>query len=181
MIKRILLSLLIIVGVGGSAVAGTQALLSDTATMSASTFDTGSVHLQIAKDSTSWLDSIEGFTDTLRPGQSKEYYIWLKNNTPDLSLALSARADTTSGTISPTKVTIAFTEVDGSGVVVGETVTNPLSTWDNVTPSTFGAGFDLPANTGQRYKMTVSLDDSATAGDFGFSFIFTGTQVVPES
>ncbi len=46
--KKIILSLLIIGGVGASAVAGTQALLSDTAVLAANTVSTGSVDLEVS-------------------------------------------------------------------------------------------------------------------------------------
>lgn len=82
MFKRILLSLGVIAVVGGAAVAGTQALLSDSVSLTANTFSTGSVDLQIWNGSTYVDGPVTGFTENnLLPGVAgTPHVVWLKNN-----------------------------------------------------------------------------------------------------
>lgn len=180
--KKLAFSLLVVAAVGVTGVSATRALLNDTATLGASTFSTGTVDLKISKDGGSFVDGpVEGFTDTLRPNEKKDFEIWLKNTTPDAVFKLDGKAlsPTMSEGIEPGDIKISFTEVnpDGSAMDGGATVSKTITTWDDGDP--LGTGFTLAANTAQRYKMSVELDDSAPNGTFSFSFEFTGTQVLP--
>lgn len=180
--KKLIFSLLVVAAVGATGVSATRALLSDAATLGASTFSTGTVDLQISKDGDIFGNGpVDGFNDSVRPGEKKEYEIWLKNATTDTVFKLDGKAltPTMSEGIESGDIKIAFTEVNanGSDMVGGATVSKTITTWDDGDP--FGAGFNLPADTAQRYKMSVELDDGAPAGTFSFSFEFTGTQVLP--
>lgn len=178
--KKLIFSLLVVAAVGATAVSATRALLSDAATLGESTFSTGTVDLQISNGGPYGDGPVTGFSDSLRPGENKNYSVWLKNNTSDVVFKLDGKALTPvlSAGIDKGDVKIRFTEVnaDGSDLIGGATIQKTLTTWEGGDP--FGAGFNLPANGEQRYKMNVELDDSAPAGTFSFSFEFTGTQVI---
>lgn len=181
-IKKLILSLAIITAVGATGVSATQALLNDQAVLGESTFTTGTVNLLISSGGNYEDTSDTGFTAlNLRPGTSKDFDIWLKNGTSDVVFKLDGKAlgFTQTGGITTSQVKVKFTEVntDGSPLVGGATVQKTLSTWAGGDP--FGTGFNLPANSEQRYKMNVELDDAAPTGEFKFSFEFTGTQVIP--
>gem|GEM_PF-2404266 len=176
---------MIIAAVGATGVSATRALLNDSAVLGTSTFSTGTVDLQISStNGNSFTDGpVPGFTDTLNPGTSKNYSVWLKNATPDVDFSLNGHALNVvlSPGITTTFIKIAFTKVadDGSAIVGAPTVLKTMTLWAGGDP--FGSTFNLAANTAQRYKMNVSLDDSAPAGSFSFDFQFTGTQVIPPS
>ena len=181
LLKKLIVSLLIIAGVGTTAVASTRALLSDQATLGSNTFSTGTVDLQIAKEQSggTFEDSVLGFTETILPGETITNYFRLKNNSTDATFSIAAQAATVSGTISPTDLTIKLTPVNSSEEPVGATVTKTLADWVS-TP----AGLGLP-NIGdgdtQEYKMDVVLDEDVTteSASVTFDMIFTGTQVTP--
>ncbi len=176
MIKRIILSLLIIGGVGASAFAGTKAIgLTDTATLSASTFSTGTADLQISNGTTgAFADSAEGFTTSLLPGKTFTKYIRLRNNSTDVDFSIAAQATAVSGSIEASNVTVVFTPVNGSEVAVGSPVSQILANW--TTPTGLGTP-NILATKNQEYKMDVTLSSSvSTPGSFVFSFLFTGTQ-----
>jgi hypothetical protein len=183
MIKKLVLSLLIITAVGATGASATRALINDSAVLGTSTFSTGTVDLQISStDGNSFSNGpVNGFTGSINPGTSKDYTVWLKNNTPDADFSLSGQAIDVvrSEGITNTHIKIAFTKVnvDGSVISGAPTVSKTMTSWSGGDP--FGGSFHLAANTAQRYKMTVSLDDSAPAGTFSFGFQFTGTQAVP--
>ncbi len=182
MLIKLILSLIIIVGVGAAAFSATSALLSDTAILAANTFSTGTFDLQISKSTSSnpttfASDSITGFTDTFLPGQSKSKTFWLKNNSTDIDFATAAQSSSISGEISPGSVTVAFTPVSNDDTsVVGTATSHTLTEWGSVSA--------LDSNIGhggkQRYRMEVTLDPSVTTtGSINFDFVFTGTEVVP--
>lgn len=181
MIKKLIVSLLIVGSVGATAVASTQALLTDQATLGANTFSTGSVDLVIAKGQSggSFADSTLGFTETILPGETFTDYFRLKNVSDDAHLAIAAQAASISGSINPADITIKLTPVNTDEVAVGATVTKTLADWLS-TP----AGLGLP-NIGdgdtQEYKMDVVLDEDVTteSASVTFDLIFTGTQVTP--
>ncbi|HZE86797.1 MAG TPA: hypothetical protein VE090_01185 [Methylomirabilota bacterium] len=107
MIKRIILSLLIIIAVSGAAFAGTRALLSDQATLAASTFSTGTVDLRISNSvstSASFADSQPGFTGSLLPGQTQTKFFRLRNLSSDTDFSVTGQAASISGTLDGDKV-----------------------------------------------------------------------------
>jgi len=181
MIKRILLSLLIITAVGASAVGATKALLSDSVTLTANTFSTGTVDLKIAtgKNGGTFQDTQVGFTETdIFPGQTRTNFFRLRNvgsGSPDLLII--AQAANVSGGIAASDVTITITPVNSSDVPVGSAVSHTLDSWlstpDSLSPP------NISANTTQRYKMNVTISSSVTTASASsiFDFVFTGTQV----
>lgn len=187
MIRKILLSLLIVVGVGGSAVVGTQALLSDNASLTLNTFSTGTVGLEVATNPvTTFAESLPGFSNTnMLPGQTSSHFFKLRNNEADVDLSIAAQAiNVNQGGIDPSKVVIKFspwtTGTTGGSLVVGGAVTShTLQEWKN------GASLGNPAlsksSTGRYYRMDVTIDSSVTGNLSSiFDFVFTGTQVLPE-
>lgn len=180
MIKRLLLSLFIIIGVSGSVFVGTKALLSSQATLAANSFSTGTAGLQISKSisssPSSWTDdSIAGFTGKVLPGQTVSQTVWLRNNSSDVDFSIAAQSASISGEIVPANVTVAFTPVNNDGTSsVGTPVSHTLTDWGSPT----SLGTTIIHNNGkQRYKMDVSFSSSiSTAGSSTFDFIFTGTQ-----
>ena len=184
MIKRLFLSLLIISGVSASTFVATKALLeTNPVTLASNSFDTGSVNLQIASDgeSTWHNDSVTGFTGSIKPGESKSFYVKLKNNTTDVSLRLAGQVPTpaVTGAVTAGDVSLIFTPVDGSGNTTGpSTTSHTLSTFAN--PQNFQTSLNLPPSAEQRYRMDVKMSSSVGgAGTVNFSVIFTGTQVTP--
>lgn len=177
MIKRLLLSLGVITVVGSLAVYGTQALLSDTVTLTANTFSTGTVDLQIW-DGDSYEDTSVGFTETMFPGESSDpHAFWLKNNASGVDLSIAAAATVTDNEIDPTLVEVTIVAVDGANTPVGTPVTKLLSDW--TTPSALGLP-DITTNGEQKYLMTVTFDESIedAGATSAFDFTFTGTQVL---
>jgi len=173
----------IITAVSVGAFAATRASLSDQAVLAVSTFSTGTVELQISKSlsssptSGSFEDiSVPGFTDQVLPGHTVSEFFWLKNHSSNnADLDISAQA-TPSGTIDPTKVTIAFTPVDNTATISGTpTTTFTLSDWSSL-PRSLSNTILHSVNSGrQRYRMDVSLDSSiSTSGSTIFDFVFTG-------
>jgi hypothetical protein len=184
MIKRLLLSLLIITGVSSSAFVATKALLeTNGVTLAANSFDTGSLSLQITKDGdTTWHnDSVTGFTGQLKPGETKSYYVWLKNSTADVTLRIASQVPTptVTGGVTAGDISLVFTPVDASGTPTGSSTTShSLTTFAN--PQSFQSSLNLPPTVEQRYKMDVKMGSSVdTQGSVNFSVIFTGTQVTP--
>lgn len=177
MFKRILLSLGVITVVGGSAIVGTQALLSDNVSLTANTFSTGSVELKIW-DGDSYEDTTTGFSATLFPGQpSGPHVVWLKNNNSGVSFDISAIATVTTETISSDDVMVTLVAMDNAGTTqTGTPVTQTLTAWETSTALGLPT---VPTNGEQRYHMTVTIDpDVTTSGaTSAFDFTFTGTQV----
>jgi hypothetical protein len=131
--KKLIFSLLVVAAVGATGVSATRALLSDAAVLGTSTFSTGTVDLKISKDGVVFEDGeVTGFNDTLRPGEKKNFTIWLKNATTDAIFKLDGKAlnPTMSAGITPGDIKIAFTEVnaDGSVMVGGATVSKTITT-----------------------------------------------------
>src|SRR6266498_6106707 len=91
MIKKLLLSLTIIVAVGASAFTATKALLSDQVTLSANAFSSGSVDLQIKIGGDPYGDTHVGFTETVFPGQTKTKFFKLKNNKNNIPLTITTQ------------------------------------------------------------------------------------------
>lgn len=179
--KKILLSLGTVMTVGGAATVGTYALLNDSVTLTANSFSTGSVDLQIWDFPTStYGETTVGFNDTMLPGgTSGPHVFWLKNNDSGAGLAITGVATITdfgSGDYDPTDLMITMQAVtpDGSGNV-GAPVTQSLAAW--TSPTAFGP--NIPDNGEQRYHMTVTLDSGVTtsAATVSFDFTFTGTQI----
>ena len=184
MIKKLLVSLMIITGVSASAFVATKALLdTNGVTLAANSFDTGSLSLQITKDGdTTWHnDSITGFSGQLMPGETKSYYVWLKNATTDVTLRIASQVPTptVSGGVDAGDISLIYTPVDVSGSPTGSSTTShSLATFAN--PQSFQTSLNLPPTAEQRYKMDVKMSSSVdTAGSVNFSVIFTGTQVTP--
>src|SRR5438105_158811 len=98
MIKRLMLSLLIITAVGASGFLGTKALLADQATLAASTFSTGTEDHKISTSqsasptSTTFVDQKAGFNDKILPGQTKSELFWLRNNSTEVDFAIAAQS-----------------------------------------------------------------------------------------
>jgi len=179
MFKRILLSLGIIAVVGSSAVVGTRALLSDTATLTANSFSTGTVDLQIARDDTGYADTQTGFTLTnLFPGQTGSAFFWLRNNST-VEFTLTGQVTDLSGTVAGSDVDLRVFPVDGTGTYVGGTVTGPftLAQW-NASPQVIN---NLLAGVGQRFKAEITIHSNVTVGGGtdNFNMSFVGTQVAP--
>ncbi len=180
MIKRIILSLLIIAGVSASGVTATKALLSDQATLTANTFSTGTVDLKISTSQAlsggTFVDQKVGFTDKVLPGQTISELLWLKNSSSDVDFAIAAQAASISGELNPADVTVAFTPMDDAGTTaVGSTVSHTLDVWVT-SPTSLGTPNIIHGDK-QRYKMEVTLASSvSSAGSIIFDFIFTGTQ-----
>jgi hypothetical protein len=179
MIAKLLLSLLIIVGVGASAFTATKALLSDQATLTANTFSTGTVSLLVDNDITGadFDESKTGFSQTLFPGQTVTNYLRLQNDGSGVALSIQAQATSVGGTINPDDVTVTLTAVDGTNAPVGSPVSKTLTQWETIG----GLGnTNVPSDGIQRYKMDVSLDSGVTASgaSVNFNFVFTGTQVL---
>ncbi len=187
MIKKIILSLLIIGGVGASAVAGTQALLSDTATLTANTFSTGTIGLEVATTPvTTFANELPGFSNSnMLPGQTASYFFKLRNNEADVDLSIAAQAiNVNVGGLDPAKVIVTFSPwssgtTSGSLVSGGTVTTHTLQEWKS------GFSLGLPnltkSSTGKYYRMDVTIDPSVNTGGMSsiFDFLFTGTQTVP--
>lgn len=184
MIKKLLLSLFIIMGVSASAFAATKALLTDQVSLTANAFTTGTVDLQITTGTgTDYADTHTGFTGTLFPGQSTTKFVKLRNNGSGTTLSIQAQATNVgTGGIPPAQVSVAFTpwtsgSTSGSPETGAITTTHTLSEW--ATPTDLG----IPAMTSgsiQYYKMDVSIGANVTtSGSSTFDFIFTGVQAVP--
>ena len=183
MFKNLLLSLGTITVVGGIAIAGTQALLSDEVTLTANTFSTGSVDLQISTNDSVYTDTTTGFSQTVFPGHtSLPHYFWLKNNNSGVGLDIEAQAIVDDeNDIDPDLVEITITAVTGGGDLLdGSTpITHTLSEWSTLP---IALGFpSIDSNHKQRYSMTVTFDSSITESGAAsiFDFTFTGTQVAP--
>lgn len=182
MIRKLLLSLMIITGVSASAFVATQALLADTATLAANTFSTGSVDLQINSNGDSlYSDSEPGFTDTLFPGQAKAKFFKLKNNGSGTTLSIAAQSANISG-IPADKVIVSFTPWTSSTTAGNPEsgsvkTTHTLAEW-LATPADLGTP-NLASNGVQDYRMDVMIDPSVSAASSSttFDFVFTGTHV----
>src|SRR5690242_20384793 len=91
LLTRLFLSFAIVIAVGASSVSAAKALLADPVTLTANTFSTGTVDLQITTGSgTDYADSHVGFTDTIFPGQTKSKIVKLRNNGSGTPLAIAA-------------------------------------------------------------------------------------------
>ena len=187
MIKKLILSLLIIAGVGGSAVMGTRALLSDTASLTTNTFSTGTIGLEVATNPvTTFAKNLPGFSNTnMLPGQTSTHFFKLRNNGADVDLSLAAQAiGVNTGGLDPSKIIVKFspwsTGTTGGSLVSGGTVTShTLLEWETGFP--LGTPNLSQSSTGKYYRMDVTIDPSATTGGMSsiFDFVFTGTQVGP--
>jgi hypothetical protein len=185
MIKKLLLSLAIVVAVGGSAIVATKALLSDQVTLTASSFSTGTANLQITVGADQLGDTHVGFTETVFPGQSKAKFFKLRNNNSGFPFEISAQSGSIIG-LPGDKVHVSFTPWSSDGGVSGTTghaetgavkTTHTLTEW--LTPGGLGLP-NIPNNSTQDYKMEVEVDSSiSTPGTSTFDFTFTGTQVNP--
>jgi hypothetical protein len=138
MIKKLIISLLVLVTVSTTAFASTKALLQGSVTLATNVFATGTANLQISQDTTGSptgfnSTSVVGFNDTIRPNHSKNYFFWLRNNETDGSIMALAGQATNSGssTISGGLVTITLQPVDSTGTPVGGTTstTGTLTQW----------------------------------------------------
>lgn len=190
MIKKLLLSLLIIAGVSGSAILGTQALLTDTATLAANTVSTGSINLTISNSQsstnpTTFSESRPGFNNVaVRPGQTKSFLFWLKNNETDVAMSLSGQATvaTTTDGVAENQVIISIIPVNDDGTDIGGApiASANLQQWKaSVLSFGFPPAYELLANTRHRYRMDVKMDNGITLpGTATFDFVFTGTEVV---
>ena len=178
MFKKFLLSLGVLAFAGGSAVLGTQALLSDDVTLTANTFTTGTVDLQIRVGANPYADTQAGFSATLLPGQSSTSEFLLKNNDSQVDLEISAQSIVTGSVLDPSLVMVEFTAVDAINVPTGTPVSQSLAAW--TTPTSLGLP-NIISNGEQKYLMKVTIDPSVTASNVSsvFDFVFTGTQVVP--
>ncbi len=181
-IVRLLLSLLIIVGVGAGALTATKALLSDQAVLTANTFSTGTVDLQVSSGKTSpFGDSVDGFKVTkMLPGATDTEFFRLKN-IGDVDLAITAQAASISGDLNANDITITITPVDSLyHPIVGSTpITHSLHEWE--TPTSLGIpniSHGGTSGTIQRYQADVTISSGVTTGGASsiFDFIFTGTQ-----
>ena len=179
MVVKLVLSLLIIVGVGAASASATQALLTDTASLTANTFSTGSVNLLINVNKTggSFGDTKTGFSQTLLPGETVTKFIRLKNEDSGVDLAIAAQAVNVTGAISPEDVNVTFTAVDSLDAPVGAPVTKTLAAWQTIGDL---GDPDIASDATQRYTMDVEIDESVTSPGISvtFDFVFTGTQVV---
>lgn len=180
---RLFLSLFLIVAVSTTAFASTRALLSDQVTLTANTFSTGTVDLQITTGSgTDYADTHVGFTGALLPGQTITKFVKLKNNSTDVDLSIAAQAANVTG-ISGDNVSVSFTPWTTS------TVGGHMETGASVTTHTLNEWLASPANLGvpdidngstQYYRMDVTIDGSVTSSSStSFDYVFTGTQVNP--
>jgi hypothetical protein len=181
MFKKLLLSLLIIAGVGAASVSATQALFQDTAVLAENTFSTGTADLQVATSPvTDYADSKAGFTNTsLLPGQTVTFPFRLRNNSSDVEFSIQAQATITgTNTLPADKIHLTFTAVDSSGDPISTPVTDTLDNWTSVK-----ALGDPIIDDGefQRYEMDVMVDETITDQNASVSFdlTFTGTQVTP--
>lgn len=183
MIKRLLLSLFIIIGAGGSVAVGTHALLNDSVTLTANAFSTGSVDLQIAVGDANYSGTHAGFTDTVMPGQTKSKSFKLKNNGSGVDLAIAAQAVSVSG-LPADKVFVSITPWTSSSTTSGVPESGAVTTTHTLADWASGASLGNPnigSNNVQDYKMDVRVDESVnTSGTSSFDFIFTGTQVNPQ-
>lgn len=180
MFKNLLLSLGTITVVGGIAIAGTQALLSDEVTLTANTFSTGSVDLQISVGS-GFANTQVGFSQTMLPGHySDPKYFWLRNDLPGDPMSIQGQATNLSGTINSDRVQIEIIPVNPDNSAIDGTtgVKQSLTDWGNITAL---GNPNIPAGQNQKYKMTVYFESDITAelASSIFDFNFTGTQVAP--
>ncbi|CAN5132661.1 hypothetical protein BH11PAT1_BH11PAT1_6720 [soil metagenome] len=180
---RLILSIFLIIAVSSTAFASTRAVLSDQVTLTANTFSTGTVDLQITTGSgTDYAETHAGFSGTLLPGQTTSKFVKLRNNGSGVDLAIAAQAANVSG-LSGDNVTIAFTPWSSSTVsghieTGASTTTHTLAEW-LAAPGSLGNP-NLTSGSIQYYKMDVTIHNSVTtSGNTNFDFIFTGTQVVP--
>ena len=154
MFKKILLSLGTIAAIGGIAVMGTQALLSDEVTLTANTFSTGSVDLRISVGS-GWGETQEGFTVTgMLPGDTSQHELWLQNNNSGADLEISAQATNRTGTLSRHDILIRFiaVESDNTPISGGTDIAKTLAEWG--TPSPFESP-NIASGGMQKYLMEV--------------------------
>ncbi len=181
MIKRIILSLLIIAGVSASGVTATKALMSDQATLTANTFSTGTVDLQIATSPvTDYGDTKLGFSNNaMLPGQAVTFPFRLKNNSAGADFSIQGQASINgTNTLPADKISLTFTAVNTSGDPVGAPVTDTLEHW--LAIKDFGNPVIMHGQF-QRYKMDVKIDEAVIvpSASVNFDLIFTGTQVNP--
>lgn len=176
LIKKLLISLVIISTLGATSIVATRALLSDHAVLSANTFSTGTADLLIGKgQSGSFADTQTGFTSNLLPGEIITNYLRLKNNSSEVDFTIAAQASNVGGNISPNDVTVTYTPVNSSEVAVGASVSHSLADW-STTPASLGTPNIADGDT-QEYQMDVSLSSSVSStGTATFDFMFTGTQ-----
>lgn len=181
MIIRLFISLFLIVVVSTTAFASTRALLSDEVTLTANTFSTGTVDLQITTGTGSdYAETHAGFSGTLLPGQTTNKFVKLRNNGSGVAMTIAAQAANLAG-IPGNKVVVSFTPWT-SGSLSGHiedgaiTTTHTLTEWAT-TPTDLGNP-TLGSGNIQYYKMDVTIDPSVTtSGSTNFDFVFTGTQV----
>lgn len=178
MFKRILMSVMVMTLVGGSAFTGTRALLSDTVTLTDNTYSTGSIDLQIGKDGDpDWHDAtVAGFTNlNLLPGNSADNYPWLRN-TSNTNMIVSVKATVTDNSLNPDKVLLSFLPVDGGGNSAG-TVFGPYPL-SGYTAGPSNLPDTLLAGEAKRYKMTVQIASDVTTSNATskFNLEFVGTQ-----
>lgn len=180
LLKKLLISFLIIAGVGSTAIASTKALLSDQAVLGENTFSTGTVDLTISNGvSGDFADQVSGFNETIFPGETVTKYFRLKNESSDVFLSIAAQAASISGAISKNDVTVTFTPVNTSENPIGSPISKTLSEWESA-PADLWLPYIQDGKT-QEYQMDVKLADSVETGgaSITFDFIFTGTQVAP--
>ena len=179
--KRLVYSLAIILVWLGFVVEGSHALLSATATLKGSTINTGTADLLInnSQDPTpsSFSASQPGFAYNLIPGQSQDYYFYLKNSSAsdlpfDINVVPSVQ-NQASDLFAATN--IEFTPVDSSGTPSGIPVAGTLASMTNqISP----LGTTISQNGVQRYRLRVNLSSSYVNQNqtLSFDLAFTGVQ-----
>ena len=180
--RRLVCSLAIVLVWLGFIVEGSHALLTDAATLTANTINTGSVDLLIsnsqAATTTTYADSRVGFTDLLAPGMSAERFIFLKNASGSgVSLDVSVGATTTvQDSDLSSLLTLTFQPVDSVGANSGTSTTLALH---ELNQHIFAlTGSTIASSSAQRFKIITHLAPEYAKQNTSVSYDlnFNGTQ-----
>jgi hypothetical protein len=179
--KRLFYSIAIVLAWFGFVLEGSHALFTDAASLTGNTISTGSVDLLISNSqnasSTVFADTRPGFTYSLNPGDSGEFYFLLKNSGSNgVPMDVDVSSSVTPEDSMNTMVNVEFTPVDATGISVGAISTASLSGLTN--PIRLSA--TIPAGGTQRFKMKATLsavfpEQNHTAS---FDLLFSGRQHV---
>lgn len=179
--RKVLYSLSVLLLWLSFVVEGSHALFTSAATLTSSNIMTGTSMLTVSNSQdpspTDFQTSAPGFTFTISPGTSQQYYFSLQNSSPsqiDLDIDASvANANLSNGIADAT--TLTFTPVDSLGSPTAEpssaTLTTLLNQHKTINSTVLKGGQ-------QRYLVKASLAPTFTAQSLPLSFdiVLTGTQ-----
>ena len=171
----------------------TYAAFSGSATATSNTFATSTANLQISVDpggaDGTFFPTVNGddFSGVL-PGQTKSFNFWLKNNSSDMSMTLTADVSAITDAEDSVQqldneLKVSWTcDSNGDNSLSGETPSAEFSPRDWLVGGNAPILATLPANTKRFCQMNGRLPETATndvAGEtMSFDVKYDGTQIV---